>query len=349
MRLFKKSIPVGIAFGVVRVRISGSEFEIATFRKDGLYIDGRRPENVDFSTAEQDVQRRDFTINGLLCDPSNCEILDYVSGLPDINKRIIRAIGNPEARFSEDRLRIIRAVRFASRFSFVIENETWNAVRKYAHQITMVSMERINAEITRILNGKNPLLGIRLLADSGILRQVIPELNSTDKIIKLYENFKASDISAAMSVLLVDIPQSVALEILKRMKFTNKVIEEFRFIKEKSEIAAGFRDLPVSGRKRLLRENLFEKLMLFLKILADSGYFDAGILAEISAHHKMWTKDHLMPEPLINGDDLKALGLKQGRIYSEILRKVEDAQLDGKIKNREEAMELVMNIIPALK
>lgn len=243
IKLFEKTIPVGEQFGVVIVVRNGHNFEVATFRTEGPYSDGRHPDSVAFSTPEDDVKRRDFTINGLLYDPITNEILDYVGGREDISRGIIRTIGNPFERFTEDKLRMIRAARFACRFNFPIHPDTKEAVIQLAPQIHVVSAERIREELEKILTGPNPHAGIQLLDELHLLQEILPEVSNM-KGVRQPENFhpegdvfvhtllclsKLAPVSEqgmgkpsftlAMGVLLHDIGKTETFEELDRIRF----------------------------------------------------------------------------------------------------------------------------------
>jgi len=243
INLFGKTIPVGVQFGVVIVVKDGHNFEVATFRTEGSYSDGRHPDYVAFSTPEDDVKRRDFTINGLLYDPVKNEILDYVGGQEDISKGIIRTIGNPAERFTEDKLRMIRAARFACRFNFPIHEDTRRAIIQLAQNIHVVSAERIREELEKILTGTNPHIGIKLLDELCLLEEILPEVSSM-KGVRQPENFhpegdvfvhtllclsKLAPVpeqgmerpswTFAMGILLHDIGKTMTLEELDRIRF----------------------------------------------------------------------------------------------------------------------------------
>ena len=243
MRLFERTIPVGVQFGVVIVIKEGHNFEVATFRTEGSYSDGRHPDYVTFSTPEADVKRRDFTINGLLYDPLKNEILDYVGGQEDISKGIIRTIGNPVERFTEDKLRMIRAARFACRFNFPIHEDAQRAIIQLAKNIHVVSAERIREELEKILTGTNPHIGIKLLEELHLLQEILPEVSGM-KGVRQPENFhpegdvfvhtllclsKLAPVpeqgmerpswTLAMGVLLHDIGKTITFEELDRIRF----------------------------------------------------------------------------------------------------------------------------------
>ncbi|MEM7007658.1 MAG: CCA tRNA nucleotidyltransferase [Thermodesulfobacteriota bacterium] len=175
--IFPHTVPVGVSFGVILVIIGKYQFEVATFRKDQSYSDGRHPDSVVYSTQEQeDVLRRDFTINGMLYDPISEEVIDYVDGIEDLDRKIVRTIGNPYERFNEDKLRMMRAIRFSSRYDFELDKDTFEAIRKLAPQITQVSSERIRDEILKIITQSNPGHGIKMLSESGLLKYVLPDI-----------------------------------------------------------------------------------------------------------------------------------------------------------------------------
>lgn len=194
LRIFSHTVPIGAQFGVVLVLMNHIPVEVATFRAESGYADGRHPGEVRFATAREDVQRRDFTINGLLSDPADGHVLDFVGGLADIEAKCIRCIGNPPERFEEDRLRILRAVRFAARTGFAIEERTWEAIRLYAPRILDVSMERIRDEIGRILTGPHPETGFDLLEKTGLLERVLPELAAERGVLQNPEFHPEGDV-----------------------------------------------------------------------------------------------------------------------------------------------------------
>ena len=175
-KLFKRTVPVGVQFGVMIVILDETEFQVATFRSDGEYLDGRHPKDVHFSTVEEDVKRRDFTINGLLYDPITDEIKDFVGGREDIKKKIIRTIGNPNERFSEDKLRILRAIRFANRFNFQVEKKTLEAIRTFVPLLEEISQERIRDELVKMMTGPNPYGAFELMDKVGLLDGILPEV-----------------------------------------------------------------------------------------------------------------------------------------------------------------------------
>src|SRR5436190_9800989 len=176
VKIFPRTESIGAQFGVILVIYRGHPFEVATFRSDEAYVDGRRPTGVVFTDAKQDVLRRDFTINGLLYDPIDDRVIDYVGGQADIQAKVVRAIGDPRARFEEDKLRILRAVRFGARLGYTIEPATWEAVRAMAPKVHQVSSERIREELTRVLTEGQAVRGMQMLHESGLRAEILPEL-----------------------------------------------------------------------------------------------------------------------------------------------------------------------------
>jgi len=312
MKLFERTIPVGVQFGVVIVVKDGHNFEVATFRTEGSYSDGRHPDYVAFSTPEDDVKRRDFTINGLLYDPVKNEILDYVGGQEDISKGIIRTIGNPVERFTEDKLRMIRAARFACRFNFPIHEDTRQAIIQLAKNIHVVSAERIREELEKILTGTNPHIGIKLLDELCLLQEILPEVSSM-KGVRQPENFhpegdvfvhtllclsKLVPVSEqgmerpswtlAMGILLHDIGKTITFEELDRIRFN---LHE----KVGADMAARICDrLKTSNAEKdrivwLVLKHLYFKdaqkmrLSKLKRLLAEEGYPELAELCRIDA------------------------------------------------------------------
>ena len=381
MHLFEETIPVGVQFGVVIVVKEGHNFEVATFRTEGSYSDGRHPDYVAFSTPEDDVKRRDFTINGLLYDPIKNEMLDYVSGREDISKGIIRTIGNPIERFTEDKLRMIRAARFACRFNFPIHEKTRQAIIKLARQIHVVSAERIREELEKILTSPNPHIGIRLLDEFHLLQEILPEVSGM-KGVRQPENFhpegdvfvhtllclskmKNPSWTLAMGLLLHDIGKTVTFEesdrirfnlhekvgadmaanICNRLKTSNVEKERIVWLVQKHLYFKDAQKMRLSKLKRLFASDGYPELAELCRIDALSS---SGDLSDYNYCQEMFSKlpqEEVKPKPLINGLDLIALGLKPGPLFREILTKIEDEQLEGNLKTKEEALEKVKSLI----
>ncbi|NUN93405.1 MAG: CCA tRNA nucleotidyltransferase [Verrucomicrobiae bacterium] len=390
-RLFPRTVAVGKAFGVVRVREEGFEIEVATFRVDGPYLDGRRPSTVRFCGAEEDARRRDFTINGLFFDPARRRIVDYVGGRRDLARRLIRAIGDPRARFREDHLRMLRAVRFAAELGFRVESETWRALEAMAPRIRRVSAERLREEMTKLLLSPRPGFGLKLLAKSGLLRQVLPEVNAMRGVSQPRAFHPEGDVlthtaaaldrlprrpSAALAwgTLLHDVGKPPTFEKStrkgkRRIRFPEHarvgaemaegILRRLRFSNADREAVVAlvanhmtFKDVPrmrLSTVKRLLaRPSIEEELALHrADCLASHGSLaNVGLL-------RRWQRRiaaaEIRPPRWVTGHDLLACGLAPGPRVGRILAEIEEAQLEGKLKTREEALRLARRLAGGAK
>jgi poly(A) polymerase len=344
MKLFPRTEPIGAQFGVVLVIHRGHPYEVATFRSDEAYVDGRRPTGVVFTDAKTDVLRRDFTINGLLFDPIGKSILDYVSGQKDIEAKIVRAIGDPARRFEEDKLRILRAIRFGARLGYTIESETWKAVCAMAPQIHQVSVERIQGEIVRILTEGQAGTGLQMLYDSGLLREVLPEVHwgsHLARCLTLLGRGIAPDL--AMAVLLHEVEVASVETIMERLKFSrleiNHTVDLVMQIPHFHEV----RNMNTGDLKRFFRLPRFEnhlELERICKTAADASLEDYNFSLKM---FRGWAPEEISPTPLITGQDLIEMGFTPGPLFKEILTRVEDEQLEGRLTDRSSAMEYVTN------
>ena len=376
--LFPDSDLVGAHFGVVLVRDSGAQVEVATFRRDHAYVDGRHPVSVEFETdPRQDVLRRDFTINGLLLDPDGGEVLDFVVGLKDLEGRVVRAIGEPERRFHEDHLRLLRAVRFAARLGFQIEAGTLRAIQRLHRLILKVSAERVRDELIRLLTEGGARRGFELLDETGLLADILPEVAAMKGVAQppeyhpegdvwihtllLLEKLENPSATLAMGALLHDVGKPPTFRVAERIRFDGHVekgvemataiMNRLRFssdqIRQVTALVANhmrFKDVPQmkeSTLKRFLRVgNFAEHLELHrLDCLSSHGHLDHYELMR-----RKWEEmppSELKPPPLITGSDLIAAGYRPGPAFARILAAVEDEQLEGRIRTGEEAMGLV--------
>jgi len=339
MQVFPKTRSVGVQFGVVLVIYRGYPFEVATFRSDEAYVDGRRPTGVVFTDAKQDVLRRDFTINGLLYDPISETVIDYVDGQSDIRARIVRAIGDPHARFEEDKLRILRAIRFGARLGYTIEQQTWNAVQAMAPKIHQVSGERIREELGRILTEGQAALGMRMMDASGLRKEILPELVWNDHIehsVRFIRTGAQPDF--AMGILLHDTPINDVRKIVERLKFSRAEMNHIIALVENLPRFSAIRQMSVSSLKRFFRTSRFEDHLALARIhliTAGSDLSDYDF-----AHRKQheWSDDDIRPVPLITGDDLIQMGFAPGPQFKQILTRVEDEQLEGRLQTRSDAI-----------
>jgi len=342
VKIFPRTEAIGAQFGVILVIFHGHPFEVATFRSDEAYIDGRRPTGVVFTDARQDVLRRDFTINGLLYDPMSQEVIDYVGGQADIRAKLVRAIGDPRARFEEDKLRILRAVRFGARLGYEIERMTWEAVVSMAPMIHQVSSERIREEVSRILTEGQALRGLRLMEQSGLRKEIFPELEWTGHIeasLGLIKQGAAADF--AIAVLLHHTPVSSVTTIVERLKFSRAEMHHIVALVGNLPQFSRVREMSVAELKRFLRLNRFEDHVELARIHLMGEEKDLGDLNYVLSKRASWTDKDICPEPHITGNDLIEMGFTPGPIFKEILTAVEDAQLEGRLTNRSEAIEFV--------
>jgi tRNA nucleotidyltransferase/poly(A) polymerase len=375
MQAFPGSGQVGAHFGVVLVRKGQASVEVATFRSDHDYADGRRPSAVRFETsARLDALRRDFTINGLFLDPETGETLDYVGGQADLDARVVRAIGDPEERFAEDHLRLLRAIRFAARLGFEIEPGTFEAIRRQHASITRISPERVRDELLRILTEGGARRGFELLEASGLLAGLLPEVAAMKGVaqppefhpegdvwthtLMLLEGLRHPSPTLAMGALLHDVGKPPTFHVAGRIRFdghpeagaklAQDILERLRFSGEDSEqilrLVAHhmkFMNAPrmrQSTLKRFLRTPRFDELLELhrLDAVSSNGYLDYYDFVRNKLAEL--PPEVLKPEPLITGHDLIEAGYRPGPLFSKALRAVEDAQLEGAAGTKEEAM-----------
>jgi poly(A) polymerase len=374
-RVFPKTIPVGEQFGVILVLLDDEPFEVASFRHDGPYLDGRRPSHVRYGSLEEDVFRRDFTINGMVYDPVEDRVIDLVEGQKDLERRSIRAIGNAHQRFEEDRLRMIRAVRFAAGLKFDIEPSTFDAIKQLAATITQISWERIGEEVTRILTEGGARRGFELLDETGLLAVLLPEVavmkgtgqspdyhpegNVFAHTLLLLSHLDAPSETLAYGCLLHDVAKPVCLrqeadritfyghtekgaemaeEILKRLKRARAVSERVSYLVRNHLRHVQAPQMRLSTLKRFLREEGIEELLELARIDALSSNGDLQYYRFCKERLGELREEEIRPAPLVRGDDLIALGLTPGPIFADILRQVEDAQLGGEFTSREQAL-----------
>jgi poly(A) polymerase len=341
----RRTLAVGASFGVIAV-LGGKPLhpiDVATFRTDGDYHDGRRPDSVAFTDAEHDAQRRDFTINGLFYDPLADRVVDYVGGQADLAAGIIRAIGNPRRRFGEDKLRLLRAVRFAATYDFAIDPATLAAVREMANYVSAVSAERIAAELRRMLSHASRRRGVELLAEADLLRPLLPELAPhaaandalwQDALARLGRLAEA-DFPLAFAALLVGAVDEPAVRKLgRRLKLSNIEIDRTAWLVKQLPTMSQAAVLPWPQLQRLLAHDGGAVLLALAAAALPPD--DAGLArcrAELARPEVEWN-----PQPLVTGDDLVAHGLAPGRHFAELLEHLRDEQLEGRLRSRDEAI-----------
>jgi len=364
----KASDPQGKAFGVIRLKQGEHIFEIATFRVDGPYLDGRRPSSVTFTTAEEDAQRRDFTVNGMFFDPLRNTVLDFVQGRTDLDSKTIRAIGDPASRFTEDRLRLFRAIRFAVQLGFTIHAKTWEALVRLAPDSRNLAPERVRDELVKIFTSPDPARGLDLLHDSGLIAVWLPELLEMRGCAQSPEHHPEGDVWVhtrlllthlknpspvlAFSALLHDIgkPRTsrtepsgrirffghegvgarMAEEILRRLRFSN---DEVGAIVACIANHMAFKDAPhmrVSTLKRLLARPTFEEELELHRIDCSASHGELDIHRFLVAKLAEFSREEIKPKPWVTGHDLENLGVAPGPRMGKLLHQLMDEQLEGK-------------------
>jgi len=378
LRLFPGSNEVGAHFGVVIARHAGELVEIATFRTDGSYKDGRRPESVEFSTAEKDAERRDFTINGLFEDPESGEIIDHVGGLADLKARLLRAIGDPSARFSEDALRLLRAVRFSTALDFPIEEKTYEAIRQHAGLLAKISPERIRDEFSRIITCQNRRQGVELLVETGLMHHIIPEVYAligcdqppewhpegdvyihTRIMLEMLE--PDSPLELCLAVLLHDIAKpptrtidedtgrirfnghdalgaEMAADILTRLKYPNAVIHAVVPMVARHMQFMNVQKMRVARLKHFMAEPTFPMEMELHRVDCGSSNGFTDNYEFLQAKGEEFSAQPLIPQRLVTGQDLIARGMNPGPRFRQLLESIETEQLEGRILDREGAL-----------
>lgn len=354
----QKTLPVGAAFGVIIVRGSrGVEpIEVATFRMDTQYSDGRRPDAVIFSTAEQDAQRRDFTINGLFYDPIEEQTIDYVDGQTDLKRRVVRAIGNPADRINEDKLRMLRAVRFTATLGFDLEASTKEAVRSNATSLSIVSAERIASELRRMLTHDTRRHAVELLHETCLLEQVFPEISEHraspwwTECLTALERLEAPSFPTSLATLLNYPGQTKkdAEAIGRRLKLSNDEISCTSWLIGKLELAKHAHQRPWPEVQRTLIDPRAKALMTFATANAAATKSENHGL-EFCRDRLSWPADKLSPPPLVDGNDLIQAGLKPGKAFRALLERIRDAQLDDTITTFDEAVKYAHQILPELQ
>ena len=398
MRIFPETYAVGAQFGVVLVPVPKDgereivpaehphAIEVATFRSDGIYSDGRHPDQVRYSgSPEEDVQRRDFTINGLLMDPLDGDrVLDFVGGRADLDAGIIRAIGDAERRLQEDKLRMLRGIRFAARFRYAIDPPTFAAIKKLAPQIHQVSRERVRDELTKMLTEGHARQAFELLESTGLLKEALPEIDRMHGVEQPPQFHPEGDVWIHTMMLLEQLPANcprtlawgallhdvgkpptfrvapdrirfdghvevgvrMAHEICQRLHFSNDDTEQIEALVANHMRFADVERMKASTLKRFLRLPNFDEHLELHRIDCLSSHRDLSLYNFVSEKLRTTPPEQIRPEPLLSGRELIELGYVPGPRFKEILCAVEDAQLEGKLQNREEALELVRREFP---
>lgn len=372
--LFDKTVGIGAAFGVMAVTEEGTAYEVASFRSDGPYADGRRPSDVRFTGEREDAQRRDFTINAMFYDPAKGEVLDYVGGQADLDAGIIRTVGDPDRRFNEDRLRLLRGVRFAARLGCTIETETFAAMQHHAQCILQTSAERIRDELIMMLTEGHARQAFELLDQAGLLAEILPEAAHMKGIEQPSKFHPEGDVWAhtllmleylpkgctptlALATLLHDVGKPltqtfedrirfhehdrrgarIAGQICRRLRLPNAATERVVWLVGQHMRLAHIPQMRESKRKRFFRESGFAELRELGRIDALASHGKLDVLEWIDGYEKTAPAETLRPQPLLTGHDLIAMGFTPGPQFSAILSALEDAQLEGTIRTPAEA------------
>ena len=379
--IFTKTREVGVHFGVVIVIVNNQAFDVATFRNDGSYKDGRHPEEVTFSTPQDDTARRDFTVNGIFFDPISEKYIDFVEGKSDIDKKVIRAIGEPNLRFQEDHLRLLRAIRFAARFDYEIEAETWNSIKSNASGISKISKERIRDELTKILLNENRVLGFDLLVESGLMEHIIPEILQlkgceqppqfhpegdvfvhTRLMLSLLKD--APSIELVLSVLLHDIGKpatysfdeeadrirfnghdklgaEMSEQILRDLKFSNSIIEDVVQMVANHMTFKDVQKMRQSKLKRFMSRSTFNDEIELHRVDCLGSWGGLDNYDFLNKKMVEFANEPIIPQPLLTGKDLIELGWSPGPDLGQTLNSVQDMQLEGKLNSKDEALDWV--------
>ncbi len=375
--LFKKTILVGVSFGVIIVLLDHVQVEVATFRTDGDYKDGRHPEKITFSSAEGDAQRRDFTINSLFYDPCTNKILDYVNGLKDLEQKTVKAIGDPDQRFNEDYLRMLRAVRFTAHLGFDLDSATFSAIKKNASKIIQISAERIFNELNKILTGHNADVAFSLLDESGLLHYILPEIENLKGVKQPPEFHPEGDVwvhtllmlkalnqpgsELAWGVLLHDVGKpstftynkngresfpshakvgaQIANKILKRYRCSNEFIESVNALVYYHMAFGDVKRMKQSRLRRMLARKTFSTELELHRIDCMNSHKKLDNYDFLQTKIKEFENEPPVPKPFISGHDILSLGVAEGRQIGIILKELEECQLNREIKSREEALE----------
>lgn len=343
--LFKKTLAVGAQFGVVVVLCKNIPFEVATFRTDSIYKDGRRPEKVFFSNDKEDAKRRDFTINGLFYDPFTDKVLDYVGGVKDIHNKVIRTIGNPQDRFTEDKLRLLRAVRFSAKLDFSLDLETFLWIKKMAPSLCVVSRERIRDEIFKIFNTSNPLKALTLMQELDLWKPVFL-FSFEEKNLRL---FCALPFSLSPELKLLALCPHLNEKDLKKMasyfKLSTKQTQKILFTLKLLSSLKDFSKLRLSLQKRIFRNPFFQEAFLFLQAYQPLMKKKEEKTIRFILSQYQQCQNFLYYPKLISGEDLIKLNLQPSPLFKLILEEIENLQLEEKITTQEEALKVAQELI----
>ncbi|MGJ8677197.1 MAG: CCA tRNA nucleotidyltransferase [Akkermansiaceae bacterium] len=383
--LFPKSDAIGAHFGVILVKQNGLAFEVATFRHDGSYSDGRHPESVTFSTPEHDAQRRDFTVNGLFQHPETEDVIDFVDGKVDLDAKTLRAIGSATERFQEDALRLMRAIRFATVLDFQIETQTWLAICANVQLLEKISFERIRDEFTKILISQHRARGFDLLTESGLMRHIVPEVydligceqppqwhpegdvyTHTRIMLDMLQDSPSPEL--VLSVLLHDIGKpatysynpeedrirfsghdnvgaEMSERILRRLKYSNSTIDAVCSMVANHMNFMNVQKMRTAKVKRFMARPTFEDEMELHRVDCASSNGITENYDFLLTKEQEFASQPLIPSPLVTGKDLIEMGLQPGPEFKKILTELQTEQLEGKVNDRAQALIFVKSLL----
>lgn len=379
VELFPGAVAVGKCFGVVRVPVEGNWYEVATFRQDAEYLDGRRPSAVTFSDPETDAQRRDFTVNALFYDPLKGQVIDFVSGREDIDHRVIRAVGNPRERFREDHLRLLRAVRFAATLDFVLDPDTAAAIREWATKVSAVSAERVREELSRLwVEARRAGDALILLRELGLLQVILPEVAAMHGVeqppqyhpegdvfqhtVVMLNDMDTDDYRLAWAVLLHDVGKpptaqfkdgrwrfechaAVGAEatraILQRLRFSTDDTDEITHMVSNHMRFIDVKSMRRATLRRIVGAPTFHSEMELHRLDCSSSHGDLENYHYLGDFHRQMASEPVLPPPWITGREIMALGIPEGREVGVWRKKAYDAQLEGTHPDRESLLEWI--------
>lgn len=361
----RRTVPVGVSFGVVMVlgpNRACSQIEVATFRADGEYLDGRRPDSVQFCSAEEDARRRDFTINGMFYDPIEDKVIDYVGGRQDLAAGVLRAIGDASDRFTEDKLRMLRAVRFAATFEFQLDDATADAIVALRQQISQVSVERISQELRRMLSHRTRAVSMQKLMDVGLHESIFGPLLDFDitpdhfcRIRDILKHLQQPAFEPSLCAVFGGMfdagPQTRRDRVsrisgaCRKLKLSNDEADAICWIAEAASQCAGAGQKPLHVLKPVLADDRSALLIDFLRanaIAAQQPPVDADFLQDFVDRTP---QDVLAPEPLIDGSDLQSLQIAPGPIFKRLLETIRNEQLDELLADRDAALSRLRSLV----
>lgn len=362
-QLFRRSLAIGAQFGVIEIlgKSPGVHVQVATFRSDGHYSDGRHPDSVRYGTPEEDAQRRDFTINGLFYDPVAEQVIDYVGGQADLQARIVRAIGVPHKRIEEDKLRMLRAVRFVGRLGFTLEDQTAEAIRSMRHDITQVSIERITEELKKMLVHPARQLAFQWLGRLGLLAVLFPKLARVEIQGELLAHLpRICSFPLVWAALLVDLQrahhgeqcltrQEVQANYGRSFRLSLAEIDQLVYLVEGLASLRQAEQLPWSALKPILAHADRDDLLTLLDAACTAWGWNRAGLDYCREKLSVWKTADLEPSVLVTGEDVAALGVPKGPAYKTLLSAIRDAQLNEQVMDRSAALLLLKQLAATIE